>query len=142
MRVQRWMTFETVTVSPHETVREARKLMRRRGVRHLPVVDDGRVVGMLSDRDVRITDIDLEDVSEAADVARVAGEERSVREVMSAPVHVVREDASVEDAARLMLSRRINAVPVVTDTGELVGLLTTTDCLLAFLSRGEPEPEP
>jgi acetoin utilization protein AcuB len=138
MRAKDWMAFEPVTVTPETTVREARKLMRLRGVRHLPVVEGGRVVGMLSDRDVRITDAHLDEISEPGDVAHVAGEERAVQDVMSAPVHVIDEHGTVEEAARMMLSRRISAVPVVTTEGRLAGILTTTDCLLAFLS---PEAE-
>jgi acetoin utilization protein AcuB len=134
MRARSWMAYEPVTVAPDVSVRDARKLMRLRGIRHLPVVEGDRVVGMVSDRDVRISDTHLEDITDARDVAHVAGEARSVREVMSAPVHVVPEHATIEEAARVMLSRRVSAVPVVTETGNLVGLLTTTDCLLAFLS--------
>jgi acetoin utilization protein AcuB len=134
MRARHWMAFEPMTAAPDDTVRDARKRMRTRGIRHLPVVDGGRVVGMLSDRDVRISDTHLEDIAGPDDLARVAGEQRTVREVMSTPVHVVTEDATVDEAARLMLSRRVSAVPVVTEHGELLGLLTTTDCLLAFLA--------
>ena len=141
MRAKDWMAFEPVTVTPETTVPEARTRMRSRGVRHLPVVREGRVVGMLSDRDVQITDAHLEEVSARGDVEAAVGAERTVAEVMSAPVHVIREDATVEDAARLMLSRRISSVPVVTADGNLAGLLTTTDCLLAFLSPGrDPNP--
>jgi acetoin utilization protein AcuB len=142
MRAKDWMAFDPVTVTRETTVREARTLMRSRGVRHLPVVGEGHVVGMLSDRDVRITDRHLEAISEAGDVAGVAGAERTVAEVMSAPAHVIDEDATVEDAARLMLSRRISSVPVVTADGRLTGLLTTTDCLLAFLSPGRDPESP
>ena len=141
MRAQSWMAYEPVTVTPDDSIRDARKLMRLRGVRHLPVVERDRVVGMLSDRDVRITDVELEGITEPGDVADVAGEERTVRELMSSPVHVIGEDATVEDAARLMVSRRISSVPVVTEEGRLVGLLTTTDCLLAFLSTASEARE-
>lgn len=91
--------------------------MATHGIRHLPVVAEGRVVGVLSDRDVR---------------AAFPGD--SVGKAMSSPAHVVRDDDSVEAAARLLLSRRISALPVLDARNELVGMITTTDCLLALLS--------
>ena len=138
MRVTDWMSTDPVTVTPDMTVAEARKVMRLRGVRHLPVVEEGQLMGMLSDRDVRITDIHLEDLATADEPGRITGHERQVREAMSTPVHVVALDASIDDAARMMLSRRISSVPVLASDGSLAGLVTTTDCLLAFLS---PEAE-
>jgi acetoin utilization protein AcuB len=134
MRARDWMTADPTTAAPDDTVREARHRMRLRGVRHLPVVDGARVVGMLSDRDVRITDEELGQISTADDVARATGAERPVSEVMSSPVYTVDEAASIQDVARLMLSRRISAVPMVTGDGDLAGIITTTDCLLASLS--------
>jgi acetoin utilization protein AcuB len=134
MRATDWMTIEPTTVTPADTVRDARRIMRLRGVRHLPVVDGARVVGMLSDRDVRITDAQIDEIAGPDDLARLVAHERTVAEAMSSPVHVLRTDATIDDAARLMLSRRISAAPVVDDEGSLAGLITTTDCLLAFLS--------
>lgn len=134
MRVRDWMSTAPVTVTPATPVGEARKLMRLRGVRHLPVVDGERVVGMLSDRDVRITDTHLDDLAAGKDVTHAVGDERSTADAMSAPAHVIGDDGTIREAARMMLSRRISAVPVIDDDGKMVGLLTTTDCLLAFLS--------
>jgi acetoin utilization protein AcuB len=135
MRVREWMSPDPVTVSPSTSVREARHLMRYYGVRHLPVVDHDRVVGMLSDRDVRIDDSALDLIAAAAAEADDAtGASREVRLVMSAPVHVIGPDEAVEAAARAMLSWRVSALPVVNGEDHLLGLITTTDCLLASLS--------
>lgn len=126
MRVREWMSPDPVTVAPSTSVDEARHLLDTYGVRHLPVVDHGRVVGMISDRDVRLA-------HRALATAPADREQVDVAAVMSTPVHVVDADAEIEQAARLMLSRRISALPVL-DDGELVGLVTTTDCLLASLT--------
>ncbi len=126
MRVREWMSPDPVTVAPSTSVDEARHLLDTYGVRHLPVVDHGRVVGMISDRDVRLA-------HRALATAPADREQVDVAAVMSTPVHVVDADAEIEQAARLMLSRRISALPVL-DNGELVGLVTTTDCLLASLT--------
>ena len=135
MRVRDWMSPDPVTVSPSTSVREARQLMRYYGVRHLPVVERERVVGMLSDRDVRIDDSALDMIAAAsAEIGEVAGEQREVQLVMSAPVHVIGPSEAVEAAARAMLSWRVSALPVVDGEGTLLGLITTTDCLLASLN--------
>ena len=135
MRVREWMSPDPVTVSPSTTVREARQLMRYYGVRHLPVVEHDHVVGMLSDRDVRIDDNALELIAAAsADADEATGSARDVRLVMSSPVHVIGPDEAVEAAARAMLSWRVSALPVVDGQDRLLGLITTTDCLLASLS--------
>jgi acetoin utilization protein AcuB len=116
MRVGDWMSPDPLTVTPDSTVEEARELLHRYGIRHLPVVDGDAVVGFLSDRDVR------------------GGRGGEVAEAMNTPVHVIDIDGSIEAAARLMLSRHISALPVL-EEGRLVGIVTTTDCLLAYLSR-------
>jgi acetoin utilization protein AcuB len=133
MRVRDWMSPDPVAVAPTDTVREARMLLHRYGIRHLPVVERDRVVGVVSDRDVRIDDVLLGQIAKTRDVDGVLGGVRTVASVMSSPAHTIRDDASMEAAARAMLSRRISALPVVDVDGALVGVVTTTDCLLASL---------
>lgn len=133
MLVREWMSPDPVAVDPATPVREARRLLGYYGIRHLPVVERDRVVGMLSDRDVRLDDRALELLVASAD-AEAAGVEREVRAVMSAPVHAIAPDETVEEAARTMLSWQISALPVVDAAERLLGLITTTDCLLASLS--------
>lgn len=123
MRVREWMSPDPITVERGTAVDEVLQLISERGIRHVPVVDaNGAVVGMVSDRDVmRISGTD-----------RDPDGETTADGVMSAPVHTVTADATIADAARTMLSRRINGVPVVEDD-KLVGLVTSSDCLLALL---------
>jgi acetoin utilization protein AcuB len=117
MRVSNWMSPDPVSTAPSVAASEAGRMMHSYGIRHLPVVLHERVVGMLSDRDVR---------------GAMPG--RTVADIMSAPAHVVGPDDTIEDAARLMLSRHISALPVVDVSGHLIGMITTTDCLLASLT--------
>jgi len=139
MRVRDWMSPDPVTVTPSTHVAEARRLLDSYGVRHLPVMGHGRVVDMISDRDVRVSRAALRQVTERlaangrAAVAEDGGIGLIVSAVTSTPVHVVTVDEDVESAARLLLSRRISAL-LVLDDGALVGLITTTDCLLASLT--------
>jgi acetoin utilization protein AcuB len=117
MQVREWMSPDPITTTQGTPAAKAAHVMVTYGIRHLPVVTGERVVGMVSDRDVRSA---LPGVT--------------VGKVMSAPAYVVRDDDSVEGAARLMLSRRISALPVIDAADRLIGMITTTDCLLASLS--------
>jgi acetoin utilization protein AcuB len=144
MRVRDWMSPDPVTVSPSTAAAEARRLLRYYGIRHLPVVERDRVVGMVSDRDVRVDETALQRIVARMtainyeQLAEATGAGREVREVMSAPPHVITQDEPVEAAARMMLSRRISALPVIGEAHELIGVITSTDCLLASLT---PNPE-
>lgn len=104
------------TVTSDTTLGEAGELLRAMDVRHLPVVQDERVVGMLSDRDLR----------RAQGTNR--GADTPVGEVMSSDVSVIEPEKPLSFAAELMLARRIGAVPVV-DDGRLIGIVTLTDLL-------------
>lgn len=113
------MVTDLVTVSPAETARNAYKLMRDRRFRHLPVVSDGRLVGILSDRDLR-------PVLLSPGLARVR-----VSELMSEDLTTITPEVAIEDAASLLVVKRIGCLPVVADE-RLVGIVTETD-LLAVL---------
>ncbi len=113
------MVTTLVTVEPHETARHAYRLMRDHRFRHLPVLEDGRLVGILSDRDLR-------PVLLSPTLARAR-----VGELMSEDLTTVGPDALVEEAASLLVVKKIGCLPVITD-GRLVGIVTETD-LLAVL---------
>ncbi len=134
MSVKEWMAIDPVVVGPDVEVRQARKLLAQHGIRHLPVVDDGVLIGIVSDRDVKIDDRSLHRLEALERIGEAVGEGKPVEAVMSGSVHTIGPDDSVGDAARLMLSRRVSALPVVDDERALLGIITTTDCLLAALT--------
>ena len=131
MRVERRMKRDVVVVRPTDSVLTAMDLIRRRGIRHLPVVDGGQVVGMVTDRDIRqaaaspATSLSVHELHYLLDRMTVA-------DIMRKPVITIGPDGTVEDAARLLLAHRIGWLPVVRD-GALVGIITETDILEAFL---------
>ncbi len=131
MHVKEWMSQPPITVPPSTAVYEARRLMEEKQIRHLPVVERDRLVGIITDRDIRLnlpspaTSLSIWEINYL--LARL-----TVGEVMTKPVVTTEPDRPVEDAARLMLERRIGALPVVED-GRLVGIITETDLLRAWL---------
>jgi CBS domain-containing protein len=126
LRVKDVMTAEVKTLQRNEELSVADELMRMARIRHLPVLDDdGEVVGILSQRDLF-----------RGALARALGygeraQERMlgmlvVKEVMTNNPVTIAPDASVGDAAREMLERKIGCLPVV-ESGRLVGILTESD---------------
>jgi len=114
------------------SVLNARRLLATCQVRHLPVVEDGLVVGMLSDRDLTVGDRQVARSLSTLQSELVAGRYRTVATVMTSPVRTIRPHDPLTLAAREMMRARVGALPVV-ERGVLVGILTTTDCLAALL---------
>jgi acetoin utilization protein AcuB len=129
------MSPDPVSVSPDTSVAEARELLEAQGFRHLLVVVDDRLIGIISDRDVGISAAALRHAVKRRDVDALLDDERPVEAVMSSAPHVIGPDAAISEAARLLVSRHINALPVIDGNGSVVGIITSVDCLLATLEQ-------
>src|SRR5918911_2379555 len=121
------MTREIVTLAPDETVGTALALCRQRRIRHLPVLTEGKLVGIVSDRDLRSATPAFGDQERAA-----ALQEILVEDVMTSDVVSVLPDDPIEQAANTMRERRIGSLPVV-ENGELVGIITSSDVMSALV---------
>lgn len=141
MRVRHWMTGEPVTVTPQTSILNARRLLRIHRIRHLPVVDGTRLVGMISDRDLLLGDTQVTQALSCLQSDLLDGRYRRVDTVMTCPVHVADADDSVRSAAQSLQRWRVSALPVV-DHGHLVGIITTTDCLRGLLRLLEDGARP
>jgi len=118
MLVASRMSKNPATASPKETLAELEAKMRSGNFRHIPIVENGKVVGMISDHDIRQHQGHLTDT-------RVTG-------AMTDNPITVAPETTMEEAAKIMLERKISGLPVV-DKGKLVGIITTTDLLGAFM---------
>ena len=129
------MTREVTTLGSDATAAEALTLCRERRIRHLPVLQEGRLVGIVSDRDLRAAAPVLGAPDRAA-----ALEQIRVADVMNREVLTVHPRAPIEDAASDMYERKIGCLPVVSD-GNLVGIITSTDVMHALVMLlGTDEP--
>jgi len=112
------MTKHPETIHSDDMLAKAQEMMDVGGFRRLPVVKDGAVIGMLTERDVRQHRGHLDSTR--------------VNAAMSTPVLSVTPHSTVQEAAHLMLHHKVGGLPVV-DRGILVGVVTTTDMIRAFL---------
>jgi acetoin utilization protein AcuB len=120
MKTSQAMTRDVVVVSPAVGVRAARRLMERMNIRHLPVVDDGKLIGIVSDRDL---------LKYGPDEPGTCGQ------VMTSPPITCAPDTPVSQLATMMLEHKIDSIPVV-QNGRLTGLVTSSDLLELLVERG------
>ncbi len=119
MLVKDFMTPNPVTVAPEKSAEETLELMKNLNFRQCPVVEDGKLVGIVTDRDLR--------------TSLAGGSGAAVGDIMAKDPVTILDYASVEGAAEIIRRGKFNALPVVTNKGELVGILSVTDLLDALL---------
>jgi CBS domain-containing protein len=112
-----FMTKDLVTVRESDDLALAESLLRLGGIRHLPVVKEGRLVGLLTHRDVL----------RSGQSGRPAARTLLVSEIMTRELTTVRPGMALSQAARLMLERKFGCLPVCEDEGRLVGIVTEAD---------------
>jgi acetoin utilization protein AcuB len=135
--VQKWMKFPVHTVKPHDSVAHARELLANYRINQLPVVWDGKLIGIVTDRDLRDAPeiFAISSQSIGADTPPVLPDpsEIHIESVMTVSLVTLSPEDTVERAAQLMVRDRIGGLPIV-DKDRLVAILTRTDVLQAFLS--------
>lgn len=140
MLVKERMTSPAMTVTPDTSFQDALKLMRDHKFRRIPVVDqEGKLIGIVSERDLLhaspspATSLSVWEVNYLLWKLKVA-------DIMTHHVITIDQDAPIEDAANLMVTRKIGGLPVVDHTGKVAGVITETDIFKAFaemLGSGE-----
>ncbi|HSE83362.1 MAG TPA: CBS domain-containing protein [Thermodesulfobacteriota bacterium] len=117
MIVKNFMTRNPLTVAPEEDVVATFNLLKKQGFRQFPVIKDKELVGIVTDRDLRSN---LRD-------------DLTVSDIMSPNPVTVLEDSKLVEAALIIRDRKFNALPVVSKSGELVGIITTTDIIKSLV---------
>jgi len=125
--VRRYMSADPTVISSTQTLVEAHRVMREKGIRHLPVVDGGRLVGVVSQRDLYLLE-----TLRGVDAAR-----ELVEEAMTGEPFVVAPDSALLEVVEAMAAERRGSA-IVVEEGAVVGIFTSTDALraLAELLRG------
>ena len=127
MKVRELMTTDVATIGRNDELTIADDIMKMKRVRHLPVLEEGRLVGILTQRDLfhaaLSTALNFGEKAQKEFLKTVV-----VKEVMTDDVRTIGPDADVKEAARLLIEHRIGCLPVV-ENGKLVGIVSETDLL-------------
>lgn len=119
LRCHQIMTSNVTTAAPETTLREAAVLMREGDMGSIPVVDNGKLVGIVTDRDIVVRSI-----------AEGQGPDSPVAGAMTTEIFSVRPDEFVFEAIRLMGDKQVRRVPVVDESGALAGIISIADVAL------------
>jgi acetoin utilization protein AcuB len=133
MLVENWMNPNVITVDVDDTMLDATKILKEHQIRHLPVLKSGKLVGIVTDRDLKR--------ASPSDATSLAAHELlyivaniKVREIMTKNPITVPYNYTVEEAAEILMKHRISGMPVVDKEGRVVGTITQTDIFRVFLS--------
>lgn len=135
MLVKNRMRSDPITVKKDDSFRFALKLIRKEGIRHLPVLDGRRVVGIVTDKDLRQSAPSPATTLEVHELNYLL-ERLKIEAIMTKKVITVAPDTPLLDAAKLLLAHKIGCLPVV-EQEELVGIITEGDFLRAFVELQE-----
>ncbi len=134
-----WMSRKVLTVEVYDSIGLARRLIAKHRVNQLPVLDDGKLVGIVTDRDIRDAYPTSMVIDRAKEIDQFAAT-YTVEEVMSYNVFTVRPTTPLLSAVKLLRRHRIGSLPVV-DKGKLVGIITRSD-VLDFVLTGKSVKQP
>ena len=137
MEVSQWMTKSVMTIKPKDTLRHARDRLAKYRINQLPVVVNDKLVGIVTDRDVRDAYPSSLRLFYGKDIDEF-GDSHTVEEVMTYNVVAISPQTSLREAAQRLRRQRFGALPVV-ENGKLVGIITRSDLLDALLAEATPE---
>ncbi len=127
------MSKDLVTLNPTQSLYDAEKLFNKHSIRHIPVVEGERIVGVISRSDLlRISFADLNENEETVD--SVVYDMYTIPQVMTRIPVSVESDATVKEVAEILAKQSFHSIPVV-DNGKLVGIVTTTDLINYLLEQ-------
>ena len=134
MTVAEIMTTKVITATMDDTLDDIRKILEGRRCHHIPIVENDRLVGIVSDRDI------LRALSPYADTAGAGSQalntlKKKAHQFMTRRVITISPEDTVEEAATMMLERNFNCMPVLERSGKVLGILTKTDILKSVFGK-------
>jgi acetoin utilization protein AcuB len=131
--VENWMNPNVITVDADDSMLDATKLLKEHNIRHLPVLEKGKLVGVITDRDLKRASPSDATALEAHELLYLIANIK-VREIMTKNPITVPYNYTIEEAAELLLQARISGMPVVDKDGEVIGTITQTDLFKVLIS--------
>ncbi|WP_290921081.1 CBS and ACT domain-containing protein [Halodesulfovibrio sp.] len=134
MLIRDWMAKDVITVSPDTSMMKASKALKAHDISRVPVVDhSGRVVGIVSDRDIKEASPSKATTLDVHELYYLLSEIK-VKDIMTVDPLVTSPTNTVENAAMMMIEKDFGGLPVVDDDGKLVGIITVSDIFNVLIS--------
>ena len=133
MLVVNWMSTRLVSVAPGDSMSHAMRLLKENHIGRLPVIENGRLVGIVSDKDLKLAGASDATALEVHELAYLLSRVK-VKDIMTPKPITVHMHDTIEEAALIMLESKISGVPVVDDAGTVVAMLTQSDIFRALIS--------
>jgi acetoin utilization protein AcuB len=133
MLVKGWMTSDVMTIDEDTSMMKASQIMKENNVRRLPVMHKGKLVGMVTDRDIKEASPSKATTLDVHELYYLLSELK-VKDIMSKNIISIGPEDTVEKAAVIMLEHRISGLPVVNEKGKLVGIITQGDIFKVLVS--------
>jgi acetoin utilization protein AcuB len=133
MLVKGWMTSDVMTIDEDTSMMKASQIMKENNIRRLPVMHKGKLVGMVTDRDIKEASPSKATTLDVHELYYLLSELK-VKDIMSKNVFTIGPEETVEKAAVKMLEHRISGLPVVNEKGKVVGVITQGDIFKVLVS--------
>lgn len=131
--VENWMNPKVITVDADDSMLDATKILKEHNIRHLPVLEKGKLVGIVTDRDLKRASPSDATSLEAHELLYLIANIK-VREIMTKNPITVPYNFTIEEAAQILLQARISGMPVVDKQGDVIGTITQTDLFKVLIS--------
>ena len=126
MLVGNWMTKDVISVDVNDSMQDAAKLIRKHKIKRLPVMENGKLVGIVTDRDIKrasASDVTTLEIHELLFLIS----EIKISDIMTKNPITIPSDYTIDEAAQILLEHKLSGAPVVDDRGQIVGIITQTD---------------
>ena len=126
MLVGNWMTKDVISVDVNDSMQDAAKLIRGHKIKHLPVMENGKLVGIVTDRDLKrasASDVTTLEIHELLFLIS----EIKIGDIMTKDPITIPLDCTIDEAAQILLEHKLSGAPVVDDEGQVAGVITQTD---------------
>lgn len=133
MIVKNWMSQPVITIDANDSMQTAMKLMKTHGIRMLPVLKNGKLKGIVTDRDLKRTSASDATSLEVHELLYLISTLK-VEKIMTPEPITIPFDFTVEETAEVLLKNKISGVPVLDEKGSLAGIITQTDLLRVIIS--------
>ena len=133
MLVENWMSKDVVTVDVNDSMQDGTRLLKKHNIRGLPVIENGKLVGIVTDRDLKRASASDATTLEIHELLYLISKIK-VKEIMTKNPITLSVDSTIDEAAEVLLDNKITGAPVIDDSGKVVGIITQTDIFRVLVS--------